>query len=113
MTRLPIPRSLLLLVAALLPLTACSTLEADLPETFLQLDTDRDELKATTPDGALFWVREFDDQHGGGLEFWTAALREDFVEGRGLVAIGDPAEVEDDRGRTGTVLRRSGSSSPP
>ena len=49
------------LAAGLLFLTGCSGISMDVPTPFLRLETPRAELKATTPDDARLWVREFED----------------------------------------------------
>ncbi len=92
----------LLIVGALL-LAGCRGIGMDLPAPFLRLDTERTQLKATTPDDARLWVREFDDRDKGGLAFWAATLQNDLTGNRGyeLVAADD---VRDRAGRDGRVL---------
>jgi len=65
----------------------------DLPDDFLQLRTGPHEFKATTPDDARLWVRQFDDPDEGGLEFWAKALWTDCVESRGYTVVGEPETV--------------------
>lgn len=60
---------------------ACAV-QMDLPEGFLELEAPFYELKATTPDDAVLWVRAFDGPDGGTLDFWVEALRTDLVDRR-------------------------------
>ena len=91
-------------LASLRVLAACSALSMALPPEFLQLETGRGELKATTPDDGLLWVREFVDRDQGDLGFWTESMRRDLVENRGYVLV-DERPVQDGEGRPGTQLR--------
>jgi hypothetical protein len=76
------------------------------PDGFLRLETGGDELKATTPDGARLWVREFDDRDCGTLAFWAEAVENDLVENRGYVR-DRGAEIEDADGHPGRLQRYS------
>ena len=90
-------------IVGLLLLAGCRSIAMDLPAPFLQLDTPGAELKATTPDDARLWVREFEDRDRGGLAFWAATLQNDLAGNRGyqLVAADD---VRDAAGRVGRLL---------
>ncbi len=81
----------------------CAPLEMELPQGFLQLETGHEELKATTPDEARLWVREFDDRDQGDLSFWSSTLQNDLERRRGyrLVRVDD---TEDAAGRAGVVM---------
>ncbi|MBK8975684.1 MAG: hypothetical protein IPM29_07145 [Planctomycetes bacterium] len=82
----------------------CANLRADLPQGFLELRSEGGrQLKAMTADDARLWIRDFDVEDGGDLDFWTAALRTDLIARRGLVPIGEVARIEDGTGRTGTL----------
>ena len=70
-------------------LGACSSLSIELPPEFLQLETGRGEVKATTPDDGLLWLRQFDDRDQGDLEFWAESMKLDLVDNRGYVQVGD------------------------
>jgi hypothetical protein len=84
----------------LLAITAGCAMRMDLPEPFLRLDTSGDQLKATTPDDARLWVREFQDDDQGSLEFWVATLRNALTQSRGY-ALTDQGEVRDAGGLAG------------
>lgn len=75
----------------------------DLPEPFLRLATEGRQLKATTPDDARLWVREFPDDDQGSLAFWTAALRNTLTDGRGYELRGE-GDVQDAAGLPGRWL---------
>jgi hypothetical protein len=78
------------LVAALLATlasSACVSLEA--PARFLVTDRSGDELKAITPEESKLWVRRFDDDDKGGLDFWKDALKSDLKDNRGYILLGE------------------------
>lgn len=75
----------------------------DLPEPFLQLHTSGRELKATTPDDARLWVREFEDQDQGGLPFWAATLHNELTGSRGYELI-EQSELRDGSGCPGRLF---------
>ena len=89
-----------------LALAACGSLDMQVPDGFLRLETPGDEIKATTAAGARLWVREFEDRDCGALMFWAEAVRNDLVDNRGYVYAGD-GEVEDAEGHAGKVQRYS------
>jgi hypothetical protein len=72
------------------------------PEPFLVLDTPRREVKATTHDEASLWIREFEVEDDGNLEFWAEALHHDLLA-RGYRAVGEPETVEDRAGTPGRL----------
>lgn len=88
-----------LAVAGLWLLGSCS-IAMDVPPPFLQLESPGDELKATTPDDARLWVREFADPDEGDASFWSDALGHD-LELRGYQPVGDVEDVRDAEGRVG------------
>lgn len=90
--------------AALALVGAGCKLHAELPPGFLRLDAGGGELKATTPDGARLWVREFDDDDEGSLEFWADAVADDLVRNRGYVPAGTDT-IHDGSGREGVLQR--------
>jgi hypothetical protein len=81
----------------LLVLPACAT-TMDLPPDFLRLHGNL--LKATTPDDARLWVREFADPDAGPLEFWSKVLERDCVQNRGYELVG-ASDVHDGAGHAG------------
>jgi hypothetical protein len=84
------------------PLAAgCLTFEA--PDRFLVVERGTDVLKAITPDEAKLWVREFSDPDGGSLDFWSDALKSDFVSNRGYTLLEEHA-VKDHGGEKGLEL---------
>lgn len=91
------------LATALLLLTGCSGISMEVPTPFLRLETPRDELKATTPDDARLWVREFEDRDKGGLAFWAATLQNDLTGNRGYQLVG-AEDIRDAAGRDGRAL---------
>lgn len=98
-------RSEVLRCVALLAVAAClasCSLTMQVPEPFLVLRTPGDEVKATTPEDARLWVREFADPDEGDAAFWTEALAHD-LERRGYQPLGEAEQVRDAAGRTGFV----------
>jgi hypothetical protein len=85
-------------------LGACGSVRMDLPPEFLQLETPRAELKATTPDDARLWVRQFGDRDQGDLAFWAETLKLDLVRNRGYVLSGEE-EVQDRNGTRGVQMQ--------
>ncbi len=81
------------ILASLLTLTACASIEMELPGDFLQLKVPGLQLKATTPDDARLWVRQFDDYDQGDLSFWVRTLRNDLEQNRGYTPIGEEETV--------------------
>lgn len=74
----------LLAAAALLALLpGCSGLSMSPPDQFLVVADSAREIKAVSPDSTLLWVRRFEDEHAGGLDFWSEALLDDLVKNRG------------------------------
>jgi hypothetical protein len=68
---------------ALLTFAGCA-IHVDLPEQFLVTTASSYEFKATTADNAIFWVENHELPEGGSnLEFWVAALKNEFVDNRG------------------------------
>lgn len=90
---------------ALLLGASCS-ISMDLPPDFLQIESGRAELKATTPDDARLWVRQYDDPDQGDLEFWAETLKLDLVRNRGYVLV-EETEVQDAEGRKGRQMQFS------
>lgn len=68
---------------------ACS-LPMELPKDFLVLDRfDEDEdFRAVTGDDARVWIRQFEDDNEGSLDFWAEAVEYDFVQQRGYELLG-------------------------
>jgi hypothetical protein len=62
--------------------------------------TPRSELKATTPDDARLWVREFDDPDGGTVVFLAETLKNDLTSNRGYAFRTDSGTM-DATGRPG------------
>jgi len=93
--------------SALLIATSCGLLSGcltlDVPARFLVVEKRSSEIRAMSPDEARIWVREFTDENRGDLEFWSEALREEFVENRGYTALEEEATT-DAAGRAGRVL---------
>lgn len=89
------------LLTALCLLPACAALDADLPNEFLQLETEPYEIRALTADDAQLRAREFESSDGGDLDFWSEALHHELVEVRGYAPEGDPVEVVDGDGQRG------------
>lgn len=80
---------LCLLLAGLILSAAggCAAVSMDTPDGFLVVGESRSEIKATSSDGALLWVRTFDDPHGGDQDFWSDALYNDLVDNRGYTLL--------------------------
>ncbi|MEW6743828.1 MAG: hypothetical protein AB1486_13820 [Planctomycetota bacterium] len=91
-------------VLALATLTGCAAISMKVPQGFLQLETPRDELKATSPDEAKIWVREFEDPNKGDLAFWADVLRKDLTRNRGYELVEEGA-TRDVQGRPGTWMQ--------
>lgn len=95
------PKTLVILAGLFLLFLPACAIQAKLPEKFLQLESDRYQLKATSADDAIFWVRRFDDQADDGtLEFWTAALRNNLVGARGYTLVSSD-KIRTDKGVEG------------
>lgn len=77
---------------------ACVSLEP--PARFLVTDRSGDQLKAITPEESKLWVRRFDDEDKGGLEFWRDALKGDLKDNRGYLLLGE-APATDGTGAAG------------
>ena len=71
----------------LLATGGCAAVALDTPDGFLVVSETWSEIKATSSDGALLWVRTFDDPHGGDRAFWADALYNDFVDNRGYTML--------------------------
>ncbi len=89
----------------LLPLSALALLSSgclsiDLPEDFLRIHRSPSQIKLMAADESKLWVRDFDDDDQGDLQFWSQALREDFVENRGYTLI-EEGTVKDPGDREG------------
>jgi len=78
--------------------TGCITMQV--PEDFLVVTDDVDQLKAITPDEVKLWVRDFPDPDRGELAFWRDAVKNDFIENRGYVLI-DEGSIKDGNGVEG------------
>lgn len=76
-------RSVTVLALASLGACAAPSLLREAPAGFLSVDDRPASYKATTANGAKFWIREFDDENDGELAFWAEALAHDFTENRG------------------------------
>ena len=82
MIRRFLPTRAPLLALVLMPLlSACASLPA--PDDFLVVRENPRELKAVASDDAMYWVRNFRDEHRGDFKFWSATLESEFVEQRG------------------------------
>jgi len=90
-------------VLGLCLLAGACAIEMDLPEPFLQLDTPGSWLKATTPDDARLWVREFADPDQGSVQFWSEALKNDLTRNRGYALV-ETGEARDQEGREGVRM---------
>lgn len=89
-----------------LGLGACARLSMELPHGFLQLETPRSEFKATTPDDARLWVRQFTDRDQGDLSFWAETLKLDLIDNRGYV-LDEETELLDTEDREGVQMKFS------
>lgn len=100
----------ILAAAVCLVLPACGGLSMDPPEGFLVLDreveTEDEELRVVSADGARIWIREFADKDGGSLAFWADALEHDFVARRGYELV-SRTPMEDGAGREGVAQKYS------
>ena len=75
-------------------------INVDLPDRFLIIDQQREELKATTADNAKLWIRELVISKHAELEFWSKALQNHLVENRGYTLLSQQ-NIQDKRGREG------------
>lgn len=85
-------RAALALVLLLAAAAGCVGLEA--PARFLVTDRSCDQLKAITPEESKLWVRRFDDEDRGGLDFWKDALKSDLKDNRGYVVLSEGAATD-------------------
>ena len=87
-----------------LTLMASCAIQADLPKKFLELQSDSYQLKATSADDAIFWVRRFDGQtKDSTLEFWSEALKNNLVGARGYTLV-ESKTVKTKAGREGHAM---------
>ncbi len=98
MNRVTITLALALALVLALASGACVSLDA--PARFLVTDRSGDALKAITPEESKLWVRRFDDEDKGGLDFWKDALKGDLKDNRGYLLLGE-APVKDGTGAAG------------
>ena len=95
--------ALAVLPLCLLTLTSCA-IQANVPDKFLKLENDQYQLKATSADNAIFWVRRFDSQQqDSNLDFWAEALINNLVKGRGYTLV-DSSELQTRSGRKGRAM---------
>ena len=88
-------------VVTLLFMVGCLSVQT--PEKFVVTHEDSERVQMVSSDDALFWVREFEDEWEGSLQFWTDTLTKDFTENRGYVLL-DSTEFTDKKGRAGREL---------
>ena len=86
---------------AVLVLGGCLTL--DLPRTFVVESSGTSEFRAVTADDGILVARDFSDPNEGTFEFWTEALRADFIKNRGYTLLAE-RPVKDREGRDGLEL---------
>lgn len=89
------------LLALVLAAGACVSLEP--PARFLVTDRSGDQLKAITPEESKLWVRRFDDEDKGGLDFWKDALKSDLKDNRGYLLLAE-APATDGTGAAGHTM---------
>lgn len=89
------PRATIQLLLALsLVLPSCA-MSVDLPDTFLEQRADGRQFKASSADGAIFWIERFElPKKGDKLDFWVEALQNDLVGRRGYTAEQEPAAIK-------------------
>ncbi|MBM80483.1 MAG: hypothetical protein CMJ78_07810 [Planctomycetaceae bacterium] len=75
----------------------------DLPDSFVVIDQQKHELKATTADNAKLWLREFVINKHAELEFWAKAVNNHLVENRGYELV-EQQHIEDQQGKKGIEL---------
>jgi len=76
-----------LAVLACVALQGCKTLNLPVDGSFIITKETEDEVRAVSADEAHFTYRTFDEESGGDLKFWTAALTKNLVDGRGYVLV--------------------------
>ena len=99
-------RALLLSALALL-MASCSSLQMQLPDSFLQLnDSTGVELRAVTADDGRLWAREFDVGHEADAELWLSSLLVDLRDRRGY-ELGEVGSIQDAAGHDGFLVEGS------
>ncbi len=96
-SRLGLLTSLFLVSASL----GCVSIDA--PPSFLVIDDRGHHTKMITADEAKFRIQELDDDNRGSFDFWSKALRSNFVDKRGYTLL-ESNDVRDANGQPGLEL---------
>ncbi|MBI1947557.1 MAG: hypothetical protein HYS27_17840 [Deltaproteobacteria bacterium] len=91
------------LIALVLAAVAAACVSLEPPARFLVTDRSGDQLKAITPEESKLWVRRFDDEDKGGLDFWKDALKSDLKDNRGYLLVAE-APATDGTGAAGHTM---------
>ena len=98
----PVRRAGAIACCAALAFAACAA-PIRLPDAFVRLRDSGEGYRAVTSDDARIWVRDLWDPTEGNVAFWTATLKNDYVEQRGYELV-DEGDVLDAAGETGRAL---------
>jgi len=74
-----------------------------IPDGFIMVERDRDQIKAISPDEAKLYLRRFEVTKRADLAFWSEALKNHLVEHRGYVLL-EERPVTDPKGHVGREL---------
>jgi len=75
----------------------------DVPEGFVLVERQRDQIKAVSPDESKLWLREFPATNRAGLAFWSEALQNHLIHRRGYTLV-EQRPVRDGSGLDGLEL---------
>jgi len=75
----------------------------DVPEGFVLVERQRDQIKAVSPDESKLWLREFPATNRADLVFWSEALKNHLIHRRGYTLI-EQRPVRDGSGLDGLEL---------
>lgn len=95
------------LLALALSSFACRPFEVETPNSFVELEEDRDsryDYRATTADGVVVSVRAIENEREGTLQFWAEAVRNKLRDSRGYALL-EEEELTARSGIQGKQLR--------
>jgi len=85
------------------PPTVTGGVSMKIPDGFIMVDRDRDQIKAISPDESKLYLRRFEVTKRADLAFWSEALKNNLVERRGYVLV-EERPVTDPKGHDGREL---------
>lgn len=83
-----------------LALFATGCVSVTTPEQFVVTSEASEHVRMVSSDDALYWVREFEDDFDGNLQFWADTLHKEFTDNRGYLIL-ETKDFTDKNGRAG------------